>query len=142
MRLPDNCSIRPGIPGQHRSFWQKLEDREYIKFPGLEPDSYHIGLYHEGKLVGWAWLKHLSRVPYLGIAILKEYRRKSYGTSMIQCMVEKAKEVGAEKIEAGYLSGNPAGLFYKKLGFRIVATGETADKRVYYKAVRRIDYGL
>lgn len=132
--MPDSFSIREGLPGQRGCFWEALEDKQFIAFPGVEPDSRHIGLYCGEELVGWAWLKHMSRVPVLGLAIRKAYRRCGHGTMMVGHLLEKAKELGKKRIELSWVAGNSAAHFYKKLGFETGGAGETADGQLFYKA--------
>ena len=75
------------------------------------------------KVIGWCDIlpkkgegfKHSGR---LGMGVLRDYRRKGYGTRLMEATLSAAKEIGLERIELEvYASNDPAIKLYEKRGF-------------------------
>ena len=63
------------------------------------------------------------------IAVLKEYRGKHYGATVVNAVVAKSIEAGAERIYVD--AQNHAVNFYEKLGFRICGR-ELVDRGIVH----------
>ena len=88
-----------------------------------------------GSTVGMAYLvggkfEKDRHVAFLGITILKGFRRMGIGTAMMNQLVEWAKsQAGLEKISLKVFSTNtPAINMYRKLGFEVEGTSKRQYK--------------
>ncbi len=74
------------------------------------------------RIVGWCdalpgdyGSAHVGRV---GMGVAKEFRGRGIGCSLAQATIQKARDIGLEKLELSvYASNRPAVSLYKKLGF-------------------------
>jgi RimJ/RimL family protein N-acetyltransferase len=87
------------------------------------------------KIVGMAQLvrgklEKNNHVGFLGIVILKEFRRMGIGTAMMNHIIEWAKkQKGLEKISLTVFSTNKAAInLYSKFGFKIEGVSERQYK--------------
>ena len=80
--------------------------------------------------------KHPEIYPWIcSVMIFDEYRRRGYGTQMLQEIATKAKELGYQKV---YLWTDQAPEFYKKIGYTYlqkVEKNEGGYGDLFYKEV-------
>jgi len=99
---------------------QKVPEKE--EWDEYDKTSDHILLYQDGKPIGTGRLLVIDGNYFLGrIAVLKEYRGKDRGKILVESMLDRAAQKGANEVHIHaqtYAMG-----FYEKLGFR--AYGET-----------------
>lgn len=133
----DTYEIRHKIlrPNQPFEAVQYEEDR----FPG----AFHLGAYHEGKLVSVASFyqeKHPAfedEIQYRlrGMATLEDYRRQNFGTSLLNHAVSmlKQKNIGLLWCNARVNVSD----YYKNFGFReygkVFVSSSTGAHKVMYK---------
>lgn len=88
------------------------------EFDDIDHRCFHLELYDEDKPVGCARIyTYDNKVYILGrVAVLKQYRKKHYGSKLIELLEMKAKELKAERIELSAQSRVSA--FYEKLGYK------------------------
>lgn len=93
------------------------------EFDETDKNSLHAVLFVDGKAAGTArmFTEDGGKSYHIGrVAVLKEYRKFGLGSSIMNALCEKAKELGAKKCE---LSAQcRAKGFYNKLGF--IESGE------------------
>jgi len=110
----------------------------YIKDFGKESDccvvaeELEIGDSQNGKIVGAAWTRiipgygHIDdKTPELAISVLPEWRGKSIGTQMMNCLFYQLRKSGYKQTSLSVQKNNPAVRFYERLGYEI--TGEKLD---------------
>lgn len=83
------------------------------------------------KIIGYSFLRLFGyEIPSFGCCIRDGYENKGYGTILTRWTINKAKELGYNKvILKTYKENIPAQKIYKKTGFKII--GETEDKKQY-----------
>jgi len=88
------------------------------------------------KIIGYSMLRLFGyEVPSFGCCIHRGFEGKKYGTVLAKWTIEKARELGYEKvILKTYKENVPALKIYKKIGFEIV--GETKDEKQYKMEMR------
>jgi len=85
----------------------------------------------DGKIIGYSFLRLFGyEIPSFGCYICNGYENKGYGTILTRWTVNKAKELGYNKvILKTYKDNVSAQKIYKKVGFKII--GETENKKQY-----------
>lgn len=93
-------------------------------------DHYFIMALGE-KIIGYSFLRLFGyEIPSFGCCIRDGYENKGYGTILTRWTINKAKELGYNKvILKTYKENISAQKIYKKTGFKII--GETEDKKQY-----------
>ena len=85
-----------------------------LEFDGLDPDCQHVIAFYDEEPVGTGRIQadgHIGRV-----AVLKEYRGKGVGNSIMKVLIQSARDSGQGSV---WLSSQVnAKDFYKKLGFQ------------------------
>ncbi|MCY6371315.1 GNAT family N-acetyltransferase [Clostridium ganghwense] len=87
-----------------------------IEIDELDDTAHHIVIYENDKPVTVGRLLEKKKYYVIGrVAVLKEYRGKKYGKVLMENMLMKAEELGANEIRlhAQFYAKN----FYEKLGF-------------------------
>jgi len=108
------------VPDKSRKDWDKaIEDikrRKSLIIVALANERI-VGMAH---LVKGRFVKN-EHVSELGILVLKDFRRKGIGTSMMKCLMDWAeKQSGLNKISLTVFATNkPAIELYKKFGFSV-----------------------
>ena len=100
----------------HKFDIKSLED--LIKEKG---NHYYVYLDDSGRFVGYGMLRTFGKygIPTLGIVILREHRGYSHGKKLIEELIDKAHELGYQKIRLkAYHSNKIAYELYKKVGFK------------------------
>ena len=78
---------------------------------------------NDGRVVGWCDICRMDRPVYrhagvLGMGILKEFRGRGLGRRLILAALERAREVGIERVELTvYVSNKRAIRLYTSVGF-------------------------
>jgi RimJ/RimL family protein N-acetyltransferase len=78
---------------------------------------------NDGRVVGWCDICRMDRPVYLhagvlGMGILKEFRGQGLGRRLILAALERAREVGIERVELTvYVSNKRAIRLYRSVGF-------------------------
>lgn len=88
-----------------------------IELDGYDDSAYHLIIYKDTRPIGVGRLLKKEGYYIIGrVAVLKEFRGKHYGNVLMNCLINKAKELGATeiKLHAQLYAEN----FYKKLGFK------------------------
>ena len=119
-----------------------LEDTVY-NFKNIYVDDKELPIgyafYDDNKLIGFCTLKkELSKYnqyyPWIcSVMIFDEYRRREYGSKMIELISNEAQSLGYNTV---YLWTNQAPEFYEKIGFSFLQLVEKDDGsygRMYYK---------
>jgi len=76
------------------------------------------------EIIGWCDIlpkrpEEFSHVGYLGMGVLKKFRKNGVGSQLLSTCIEEAKAYGFEKIELEVFSDNfPAVKMYEKFGFK------------------------
>jgi len=93
-------------------------------------DHYFLMFLNEN-LIGYSFLRLFNtQIPSFGIIIKKTHSGKGYGTFLTDWTVEKARQLGYDKvILKTYKNNIVAKKIYEKIGFKII--GETKDKKQY-----------
>ena len=102
--------------------------------------SIQIGIEEDGKLVaGLDACMTAFKILYVSTVFVEEaYRRKGYGTRLIQEMEKRAKELGANTIRLDTFSWQGKE-FYEALGYQVVGYYEnTTDGYEEYFFLKRI----
>ena len=113
-------------------------DEQYITYK-LD-GSIQIGIEEDGKLVaGLDACMTAFKILYVSTVFVEEaYRRKGYGTRLIQEMERRAKELGANTIRLDTFSWQGKE-FYEALGYQVVGYYENAtDGYEEYFFLKRI----
>jgi GNAT superfamily N-acetyltransferase len=113
-------------------------DEQYITYK-LD-GSIQIGIEEDGKLVaGLDACMTAFKILYVSTVFVEEaYRRKGYGTRLIQEMERRAKELGANTIRLDTFSWQGKE-FYEALGYQVVGHYENAtDGYEEYFFLKRI----
>ena len=113
-------------------------DEQYITYK-LD-GSIQIGIEEDGKLVaGLDACMTAFKILYVSTVFVEEaYRRKGYGTRLIQEMERRAKELGANTIRLDTFSWQGKE-FYEALGYQVVGYYEnTTDGYEEYFFLKRI----
>ncbi|NJI79449.1 GNAT family N-acetyltransferase [Clostridioides difficile] len=97
--------------------------------------------------IGWCdVLPKTKTVGYLGMGILKEYREKGIGSSLLKQIIDLSKEYGYKKIELDVLKSNSRAIHvYKSLGFievNTIASGFTWNDRPVKEEVIQMELVL
>lgn len=90
------------------------EEEEWDKY---DESAHHIVIFKESKAVGTGRLANIDGQFILGrIAVLKEYRGSDIGRIIVENLLKKAKENGAQEV---YIHAQIQVVgFYEKLGFK------------------------
>lgn len=113
-------------------------DEQYITYK-LD-GSIQIGIEEDGKIVaGLDACMTAFKILYVSTVFVEEaYRRKGYGTQLIQEMERRAKELGANTIRLDTFSWQGKE-FYEALGYQVVGYYENAtDGYEEYFFLKRI----
>jgi ribosomal protein S18 acetylase RimI-like enzyme len=77
-----------------------------------------------GRIVGWCdalpgtLTSGTAHVGHLGMGVLREFRGKGIGRRLAEATIDRARELGLQKIELSVYSSNaPAIALYRELGF-------------------------
>lgn len=97
----------------------------------INSDDHYFVLTHDNDIVGYSLLRLFGyETPSFGCCIKKGFENKGYGTLITKMTIEKAKDLGYNKvILKTYKKNISAQKIYKKLGFKKI--GETKDKKQY-----------
>jgi GNAT superfamily N-acetyltransferase len=141
--LKDNfqCILRPLRKDDEQKFHEFFlevpsEERMFIKHKVTEPEvirewcqtidlgrNFPLLALHEGKIIGDAtlhqqlggWRRHIGRVSVL---VLPQYRGRGLARAMIKEIVELARRVGIERVEAEFIGEQEAAIkMFALLGF-------------------------
>ncbi len=105
-----------------------------------------IALYEGMNIVGFCVLKEKnikgrSEGPWITDAlILEKYRRKYYGTKLVEAAINKLRELGYHEV---YVWTDQASLFCRKLGFEYVGTtikDQSGEGEIYTKKIGRFNW--
>lgn len=137
------------IINKHYTYWKQfsnemdLKDIVY-KFKKLYTDDRELPIgyacYDENILIGFCTLriealtKYTEFFPWIcSVMIFDEYRKKGYGSKMIELISNEAQKLGYNTV---YLWTDQAPKFYEKNGFSFLQTVEKDDGsygKMYYK---------
>jgi RimJ/RimL family protein N-acetyltransferase len=83
------------------------------------------------RIIGYSFLRLFGyKIPSFGCCIFNRYKNKGYGTILTRWTVNKAKELGYNKvILKTYKKNISAYKIYKNIGFEII--GETEDNKQF-----------
>jgi len=136
-----DVQIRPMSPEDVRGYHACLDavarERKYLAFleappleacqawveQGLRAGNPHYVAVCGGRVVGWCDLTRNSLVGFthsgkLGMGVFAEYRRRGIGERLITAALERAREIGLERVELGVFASNVAAkALYAKVGF-------------------------
>ena len=122
--------------------WNETVDKFKNQFTKEEGLPIGYACYDKDTLVGFCTLQehNLKKYPEIypwisSVMIFDEYRRKGYGTQMLQEIANKTKELGYHKV---YLWTDQAPEFYKKIGYTYqqkVEKNEGGYGDLFYKEV-------
>lgn len=104
---------------------------------GMNPRyELHLAMYDEEKLIGWSssFQVSVAELYMMNSAIMPEYRRQGYYTTLMNKVIEKAKEKGFQQITSQHLASNNAVIIPKLTsGFQIVGTEVSDQYGVFVK---------
>ena len=94
----------------------------------------------DGRIVANSWIAKgkgvQSHVGTLGISVLKGFRNRGLGSTMVEALLKEAKAVGIKVVKLSVFASNPLAIHvYEKAGFRKVGCIPGA----FYKWGRYID---
>ena len=97
----------------------------------LETNDHYNVLTLKDEIIGYSFLRFFGyEIPSFGCCIKNGYENKGYGKIITKMTIDKAKELGCNKIKLKtYKENQSAQQIYNRLGFKIV--GETEDKKQY-----------
>jgi RimJ/RimL family protein N-acetyltransferase len=78
----------------------------------------------DDRVIGWCDIEPhqkqtMKHVGTLGMGLLRTYRNKGIGTRLISAALERARDIGLEKVELEVISTNANAIaLYQKMGFR------------------------
>lgn len=100
--------------------------REFILSFAISENSELFVAEHEGKVLGWLFLRgyslrKLSHVAMLGMAVGKEFRGQGVGFQLVSHAIQWAKKNSQlKRISLAVFASNHAGIhIYKKAGFEV-----------------------
>jgi len=93
------------------TFEQGIDER--LDFEGNDPEAVHVLVGLENEFVGTG---RLLIDGYIGrLAVLKEFRGKSFGADAVKALLEEARRIGINRVFLG--AQMHAVGFYRRLGF-------------------------
>ncbi|WP_267406539.1 MULTISPECIES: GNAT family N-acetyltransferase [unclassified Chryseobacterium] len=99
-------------------------------------DFCRIGIYENGKIIGWASLTPVSsRCVYAGVAevsiyIAQDERGKGVGKTLLAELIQQSEENGIWTLQSGIFAENENSIkLHKKCGFRLVGYREKIGKK-------------
>lgn len=124
--------IPEGMKPPPRSIINDPEIFIYIKDFGAQADDLGVVAEQNGQIIGAAWTRIISacghidnETPELAISIFPEFRGYGIGTKLMKKLFEVLRQNGYKKTSLSVQKNNPAGRFYKRLGYEI--SGERLD---------------
>lgn len=85
----------------------------------------------EGKVVGCAWARIMNdfghvddMVPSIAMSVLKSYRGKGIGKSLLDSLLLHEKKLGYAKVSLSVQKLNYALKMYEKVGFKIISEND------------------
>lgn len=85
----------------------------------------------EGKVVGCAWARimrdfgHIDdKVPSIAMSILKPYRGKGIGRSLLESLLIQEKKLGYTKVSLSVQKLNYALKMYEQIGFKMISEND------------------
>jgi GNAT superfamily N-acetyltransferase len=120
-----------------------LGDRQLAMYGTEWPRDGDLGVVavQGGGGIGAAWVRRFEkrdrsygfvdrRTPELTIAVLRPFRGKGVGRSLLRALFDACRAAGVRRISLSVEHGNPAAALYLSEGFRIVSTKNRADTMV------------
>ena len=118
--------IPKGIESPPRSVINDPEIFIYIKDFGTQPGDLGVVAEQNGQIIGAAWTRiipaygHIdNETPELAISIFPEFRGYGIGTKLMKKLFEVLRQKGYKQTSLSVQKNNPAGRFYKRLGYEI-----------------------
>jgi ribosomal protein S18 acetylase RimI-like enzyme len=124
--------------------WPREEVIEALSNPVLaryvdgwrRPGDAGVMAEREGEAIGAAWYRLFTadtpgygfvdeRTPELGLAVVPLYRRLGVGTSLLDALIERAREDGYPALSLSVAPSNRSRLMYERAGF--VKVGELGE---------------
>ncbi|MEK5038654.1 GNAT family N-acetyltransferase [Sporosarcina sp. FSL K6-3457] len=105
-----------------------LDDPSVSKYvDGWGKQSGDIGLIAEieNQPIGAIWLRLFDEAPEIGMAVLKEFRGRGIGKSLMRVLEIEAKNYGYQKLCLSVDPRNPARHLYEQFGYVHVGWFET-----------------
>jgi predicted GNAT family N-acyltransferase len=100
---------------RHNVFTNEQHIDEEMDFDGQDPGAVHVLVACEGEYVGTG---RMLRDGHIGrLAVLKEYRGRGLGASVVLALVKEAEQIGLKRTYLG--AQKHAVGFYERLGFSI-----------------------
>lgn len=85
----------------------------------------------EGKVIGCAWARIMNdfghiddKVPSIAMSILKPYRGKGIGKSLLESLLIQEKKLGYAKVSLSVQKLNYALKMYEQIGFKIISEND------------------
>ncbi|WP_410509819.1 GNAT family N-acetyltransferase [Methanosarcina hadiensis] len=114
--LKDANDLKDAFFVRREVFIKEQNVPEEEEFDEADPESHHVVIYADGKPVATGRLFKTEESWLIGrIAVLKDYRGKHAGKLVVEKLLEKASEMGAEEIHVH--AQTHATNFYRKSGF-------------------------
>ena len=111
----------PYLPEHARQFVMRKQDSKVPSFLLTLPGS------HGSTIIGGAGLGETESGVELGYWIARSHWGRGFATEAARGVIEVAKSLGYERLEAGHFADNPAsGRVLRKIGFR--PTGKVAPR--------------
>jgi RimJ/RimL family protein N-acetyltransferase len=111
-----------------RQFALSSMENAVIRFVALSKEENQV------RVVGWCDISPVTREGFthcgrLGMGVHKDFRRRGIGRKLIDQAINRAKELGLERIELEVFASNiPAIKLYEKLGFAVEGVKKKARK--------------
>lgn len=125
------------VPGYHACLDAVAHERRHLAFleapplescrawveQGLRAGNPHYVAVCDGRVIGWCDITRNLLVGFthssrLGMGVLAEYRRRGIGERLMAAALERAREIGIERVELGVFASNVAAkALYAKVGF-------------------------
>ncbi|MBO7082582.1 MAG: GNAT family N-acetyltransferase [Bacteroidales bacterium] len=131
--------IPEGMAAPPRSIIENEDLQVYVRDFGKQPDDCCLVCECDGKIVGAIWVRMMDdyghiddTTPSLAMSLYKEYRRRGFGTKMLEDMLELLRKKGYAKVSLSVQKANYALRMYQKAGFEIVADHGEEVLMVYF----------
>lgn len=124
--------VPPGMQPPERSIVFLPELKMYIENFGQNRGDFAFAAEKRGEIVGIAWCRimedfghYQEGVPSLAISVLKPYRGRGIGSTLLKHLLQVVKGASFQAISLSVQKINPAVSLYKRFGFETVK--ENAD---------------
>ena len=97
--------------------WTRSQCAGILPMPGVKLMLARDG---DGDLTGFSLFRTVAdEAELLLLAVAPDYRRRGIGQMLLDDFVERARDIGANRVHLEVREGNPAVIMYRKAGFSL-----------------------